>query len=86
MTVAPNSPKARAKHKVKPAIIPGKANGKVILIKTISLLGKDGGLVKGLANHSLIINSNETSRVQEMHLLVGHIICEIVEEKLIEKN
>ena len=59
---------------------------KSLNIKTISLLGKDGGLVKGLANHSLIINSNETSRVQEMHLLVGHIICEIVEEKLIEKN
>ena len=55
-------------------------------IRTISLLGKDGGLVKGLANYSLIINSKETSRVQEMHLLIGHIICEIVEGKLIGKN
>ena len=67
---------------IKNAIIKAKSMN----IKTISLLGKEGGLVKGLANHSLIINSKETSRVQEMHLLVGHIICEIVEDKLIGKN
>ena len=50
-------------------------------IYTISLLGKGGGKIKDLADNNLIINSNDTARIQEAHLLVGHIICELVEEK-----
>ena len=51
-------------------------------IQSISLLGNKGGNVKDIADYSLIINSNVTSRIQEMHSLIGHIICEIVEEEL----
>ena len=51
-------------------------------IKTFALLGKNGGIVKDLADYSLVINSDETARIQESHLLIGHIICEIVEEEL----
>ena len=51
-------------------------------IKSISFLGKGGGLIKEIADYSLIINSEETARIQEMHSLIGHIICEIVEEEL----
>lgn len=51
-------------------------------IKTFALLGKNGGIVKDLADYSLVIHSNETARIQELHLLIGHIICEIVEEEL----
>ena len=54
-------------------------------IKSISLLGKKGGLIKDYADHSLIINSNITARIQELHNLIGHIICEIVEDELNEK-
>ena len=51
-------------------------------IRSISILGKGGGQVKSLADLTLIVNSNSTARIQEMHALIGHIICEIVEEKL----
>ena len=51
-------------------------------IKSISILGKGGGKIKCLADLTLIVNSNSTARIQEMHALIGHIICEIVEEEL----
>ena len=54
-------------------------------IKSISLLGKKGGLIKDYVDYSLIINSDITARIQELHNLIGHIICEIVEDDLNEK-
>ena len=51
-------------------------------IKTISLLGKDGGLMKNISNLYYIVNSNVTARIQECHILIGHIICAEVEKKL----
>ena len=54
-------------------------------ITSISLLGKKGGLIRDYADYSLIINSDITARIQELHNLIGHIICEIVEDDLNEK-
>ena len=54
-------------------------------ITSISLLGKKGGLIRDYADYSLIINSDITARIQELHNLIGHIICEIVEDELNEK-
>ena len=51
-------------------------------LTTVVLLGKDGGLAKDLAEHALIIPSNSTARIQEMHILIGHILCEIIEKEL----
>ena len=51
-------------------------------INSVAILGKGGGLVKDLADYTLIINSNNTARIQEVHILIGHIICQIVEEEL----
>ena len=51
-------------------------------MKTIMLLGKDGGRSRGLADTELIVPSNRTSHVQEMHIMVGHMICGIVEERV----
>jgi len=50
-------------------------------IKTIGFLGKDGGLLKDIVDVALIIPSDDTATVQEMHILVGHIICEIIDER-----
>ena len=55
---------------------------KIKQIQTIALLGKGGGLIKDKADYSLVIKSYETARIQEMHSLIGHIICEILEEEL----
>ena len=51
-------------------------------IKTVALTGGDGGELAKLADLSLIIPSNVTARIQEAHITVGHIICELAEEAL----
>ncbi len=48
---------------------------------TIGLTGNDGGQLKEICDHCLIIPSNNTARIQEAHILIGHIICEIIEEE-----
>ena len=48
-------------------------------IKIISLTGFDGGLLKNLSDININISVNSTQRIQEMHILVGHILCDIVE-------
>ncbi len=56
---------------------------KAIGVKTVGFLGKSGGKLKNLVDISLIIPTEDTPRIQEMHILAGHIICEIVEEELL---
>ena len=46
---------------------------------TIGLLGKGGGVAKNISQHSLIINSQSTARIQEAHITVGHILCDLIE-------
>jgi len=55
-------------------------------IKTISLLGKDGGSAKGMADIEIIVPSDNTPRVQEVHVLLIHIISEEVERRLVEAS
>lgn len=50
--------------------------------KTIAMLGKTGGKAKSLAKTSLIIERNETARIQEAHITVVHILCEYLEDTL----
>lgn len=51
-------------------------------IITVALTGKTGGKLKDLSDFILKIPSEDVARVQEMHLLIGHIICETVEKEL----
>lgn len=51
-------------------------------LKIIVFTGKDGGLLRGMADTALIVPSDITARIQEMHILIGHIICEYVDEHL----
>src|SRR5712691_9138247 len=51
-------------------------------MKVIGLLGRDGGSVASLCDLALIVPSNDTQRIQETHNLVGHILCELVEQEL----
>jgi len=54
-------------------------------IKTIALTGGDGGELAKLADTSLIVPSCVTARVQEAHITIGHIICELVEQTLCQQ-
>ncbi len=49
---------------------------------TIGLLGKGGGKASSLVMQSIIVPSKSTARVQEMHILIGHILCDLIEEGL----
>ena len=51
-------------------------------ILTIALTGKSGGKLKDLADFWISVPSDDTPRVQEAHILIGHIICEQVENKI----
>ncbi len=54
-------------------------------MKTIALTGNDGGMVAKMADFSLIVPSTSTPRIQEAHILIGHILCEMVEHYLFFK-
>jgi D-sedoheptulose 7-phosphate isomerase len=49
-------------------------------LKTVALTGGDGGDLAKLADLSLVVPSLVTARIQEAHITIGHIICELVEE------
>jgi len=60
------------------ALIIAKKKGLV----TIGLTGESGGKMKGIVDLCLCIPSDNTPRIQEAHITVGHIICEIIEKGL----
>ena len=51
-------------------------------VTSVGFLGKDGGAAKDFANYSLIIESDSTARIQEMHIMVGQICCDLIEHGL----
>ena len=54
--------------------------------KTIGLSGKDGGDFNALCDINLVVNSNDTPRIQEMHILIGHTICHLIEQESFNKH
>ena len=53
---------------------------------TIGLMGNDGGEMKDCVDVSIVVPSNDTARIQEVHITIGHIICEIIEQDLMHEN
>ena len=51
-------------------------------ITTVGMTGKSGGQMKPLCDYLLNIPSTDTPRIQESHILIGHIICQLVEAQL----
>lgn len=51
-------------------------------IKTIGLLGASGGQAAGLVDLPLIVPHPDTPRIQEVHIAIGHIICQLLEDEL----
>jgi len=54
--------------------------------KTIGFSGKDGGEFNALCDINLIVSSRDTARIQEMHILIGHTICHLIELELSNAN
>ena len=55
-------------------------------IKSIALLGNNGGQCKKYSDMSLIVPSTNTARIQECHILIGHIFCEIIDNYFYKKK
>lgn len=51
-------------------------------ITTVALSGKDGGKMASIADVAIVVPSNTTARIQESHILIGHIICDMIEQSL----
>jgi D-sedoheptulose 7-phosphate isomerase len=72
ITTSGNSPNVVA------AVEEARARG----MKTVGLLGRDGGRVRPLCDLALVVPSDDTQRVQETHNLIGHVLCDLVERAL----
>jgi D-sedoheptulose 7-phosphate isomerase len=51
-------------------------------IMTVALTGRDGGKMAQMADIAIVVPSNDTPRIQESHILIGHIICDIIEKEI----
>jgi D-sedoheptulose 7-phosphate isomerase len=50
--------------------------------RTVGLLGKDGGSIKNVADLALIVPTADTPRVQEGHITIIHIVCDLLEKTM----
>jgi D-sedoheptulose 7-phosphate isomerase len=62
-----------------PNVVRACEQARALGLKVIGLLGRDGGKVARLCDLALIVDSQDTQRIQETHNLVGHILCELIE-------
>ena len=65
-----------------PNVIKAFEEAKRIGCKTVGWLGKGGGPMAEMCDHAVIVPSDDTQRIQEMHILIGHITCGIVERTI----
>jgi D-sedoheptulose 7-phosphate isomerase len=68
-----------------PNIIKAFEVAKEMGMKTVAFTGNDGGAVGKMADLPLVVPSASTPRIQEAHILIGHILCEMVEQSLFFK-
>lgn len=61
-------------------VIKGLLKGKELQCVLVSLTGNEGGELRGISDFNLNVSSSITARIQEMHILFGHILCEYVDE------
>ncbi|MCX7880099.1 MAG: D-sedoheptulose 7-phosphate isomerase [Ignavibacteria bacterium] len=73
-----------------PNVINAVNTAKKLNLITVGLLGSDGGKLSHICDYSVIVPDKETALVQECHIMIGHIWCEIIEEylfpDLVKKN
>jgi D-sedoheptulose 7-phosphate isomerase len=55
-------------------------------ITTAALLGRTGGDIRTLVDHAIVIPADDTARIQECHITLGHILCELVEADVAQRS
>ena len=51
-------------------------------VRTVGLTGGDGGEMRGICDAIIVVPSKVTARIQEMHILIGHMLCKALEQRL----
>jgi D-sedoheptulose 7-phosphate isomerase len=65
-----------------PNVIKGLEAARYRNMHTIGLLGRDGGRAAEIVDIPLIVRHDETARIQECHILIGHIMCQLIEDAM----
>jgi D-sedoheptulose 7-phosphate isomerase len=65
-----------------PNVIRAAQSAKARGVSVVALLGKGGGHLKELADVALVVPADDTAHIQELHLAIEHVICDLVEERL----
>ncbi len=69
-----------------PNVLLGLSTAKSLGLRTVALTGRTGGNVLKNVDHCICIPSDETPRIQECHILIGHIISELVEREIFHEE
>lgn len=69
-----------------PNVLCGMSASRKLGIHTVALTGHSGGKIRDVADYCLCAPSNETPRIQECHILMGHIISELVEKTIFHEQ
>ena len=51
-------------------------------IKTVALVGRKGGKMKDMADYAIAVPADTSAHIQEMHIAVGHLICDLIERNI----
>ena len=65
-----------------PNVVRATQKAKEIGMLTVGLTGKDGGKMKDICDIMICVPSVDTPRIQEAHILIGHIICQLIEQEM----
>lgn len=65
-----------------PNLLRAAAEARAVGITTVALLARGGGALAGAVDHALVLPTDSGAHAQELHLAIGHIICQLVEEQL----
>ena len=69
-----------------PSVMRALELARTMSITTVGLLGADGGSARALCDHALIVPDSETARIQECHIALGHIVLELLEDRLVGRR
>ncbi|PYT48738.1 MAG: phosphoheptose isomerase [Acidobacteria bacterium] len=69
-----------------PNVLWAMSTAKKIGLHTIALTGSTGGKLKAAVDHCICVPSNQTPRIQECHILIGHIVSELVEREIFHEE
>jgi len=70
---------------VSPNVLRGLETAKKMGLVTVGFTGRDGGQISSAVDHCLNVSANSVPRIQEVHITLGHVICELVDYRLFQK-